>query len=76
MPDRWLFDMGGRAAYFQRGKCLFSATTHKCEYREQAGYLYEMKGGCEPSYVIRANFVYDMHGRPMFYLGPTSVAES
>ena len=44
MPDRWMFNKEGAPSYYRNGKYYYSAKTHECEYFEQDGYIYCMKG--------------------------------
>jgi hypothetical protein len=69
MAKKWLYDTSGGAAYYQKGKYLYSASTSTCEYWIKGKYVYAMEGG-ECIYFIKGKWLYNMKGGgPVYYYG-------
>jgi hypothetical protein len=66
MADKWLYNASGHPEYYQQGKFLYSASSHKHEYFEDNGWIYTMTG--EPAFFIR-DWLYTVQGSPAYYYG-------
>jgi hypothetical protein len=64
MADQWLYSKSGEPAFYQQGMYIYSAKTHKCEYFESSGYIYDISTGIIAFFV--KNGWYTMEGSPEY----------
>jgi len=68
MADRWLFETGGQAAFYQVDKYLYAAKTNQCAYWIQNGWIYEVSSG-RAAFFIQDKWVYTPSGSVAFFFG-------
>jgi hypothetical protein len=45
MADQWLYSKSVEPSFYQQERYIYSAKTHKCEYFESSGYIYDISTG-------------------------------
>ena len=72
MADQWLYSKSGEPAFYQQGMYIYSAKTHKCEYFESSGYIYDISTGIIAFFVkngwlyTKNGWLYTMEGSPEY----------
>jgi hypothetical protein len=75
MAIRWIYDARGQLAYYQDGQRIYSPQTGICEFFENGGWWYRMKGGAA-AYFVSDDRICTPNGNATFYYGEGSSINS
>lgn len=65
--NRWLYDVSGKARYYQTGTHLYNADTHQYEYYQSEKWYYTVGG--QPAFYSSGKWLYTISGETAFYYG-------